>query len=102
MRGDRPLAVGSESVAASDSSITRSAIGTRHRPVVERDTVATSRRPSALAASDVYRLDAGEHAVRNATLDVHGMNPGPISLFIRRQIQQHPVVEHVGKVTRAS
>ena len=53
MRGDRPPAVGRESFAASPSSITRSPIGTRHRPVVARDTVATRRRPSALAASEV-------------------------------------------------
>ena len=54
IRGETPLAVGNDSEVASDSSTARSATGTRHSRSVERETVATRRRPSALAASDVY------------------------------------------------
>ena len=78
---------------APDLSITRSAIGTRHRPAVERETVATRRRPSALAASDVYSLDARADAVGNTAFDVHRVDPGPVSIGIGGQVQQGPVVQ---------
>ena len=78
---------------APDSSITRSAIGTRHRLAVERETVATRRRPSALAASDVYCLDARADAVGNTAFDVHCVDPGPGSIVVGGEVEQRPVVQ---------
>ena len=53
-RGASPPAVGSLIGLAADSSATWSDIGTRQRVPFVLATVATRRRPSALAASDVY------------------------------------------------
>ena len=78
-RGMRALAVGTRKGFTSRSSAMRSRIGTLHKLAVGLATEATSRRPSALAASDVYfsRPKLTRRVCFRSTSRAHNQGPDP-------------------------